>query len=96
MEVKTDFENKLLGRREVEVVIACEGATKPRAEVKSELAKKFKAKEDLVIIETIKPHFGNSDVIVRANLYNDKETLGKLTAKFLQKRNNPAVAEGEE
>lgn len=96
MEVKSDFENKLLGRREVQAVFATEGAGKSRAEIKTELAKKYKAEEELIVVESIKPHFGNSDVVVSAKIYADKETLEKLTAKHIQKRNAAPVVEGEE
>jgi ribosomal protein S24E len=87
MEVISDFENKLLGRREVKLTIENAEATITRVNAKSQVVKKFDAKEDLVIIENIGSRYGNSNVTVTASIYDNKETLDKVTAKHIAKRN---------
>lgn len=99
MEVLKDFENKLLDRREVLVKIAGEGTTPSRTVVKAELAKKFKAKENLIIINMISSTFGARDVEVDASIYKTEVVLKRLTPEHIQKRNAiaaPAVEEASE
>ena len=87
MNVISDFENKLLGRREVKLTIENAAATITRVEAKSQVVKKFEAEEDLVIIENIGSRYGNANVTVTASIYDNKETLDKVTAKHIAKRN---------
>jgi len=96
MKVKSDFENKLLGRREVSIVVENSDSTITRVEAKAQVVKKFEAEEDLVIIELIKSHYGNGDVLVKASIYDNKETLEKVAAKHIAKRNVTRVEEAEE
>ncbi|NQZ84581.1 MAG: hypothetical protein HRU03_02585 [Nanoarchaeales archaeon] len=96
MNVISDFENKLLGRREVKVTIENSEATITRVDAKSQVVKKFNAEEDLVIIENIGSRYGNANVTVTACIYDDKETLEKVTAKHIAKRNVTKKADGAE
>lgn len=96
MEVKSDFENKLLGRREVKLTIENAAATITRVEAKAQVVKKFDAEEDLVIIENIGSRYGNANVTVTASIYDNKETLEKVTAKHIAKRNVTKADEAEE
>ena len=91
-----EFDNKLLGRNEVVAEVANPGATLSRQEAKKELAKKLKAKEELIIIENITSHFGEKSSTVTAFVYNDEATLKKITLKHILKRNEaPAPQEAE-
>ena len=96
MEVVNNFENKLLERREVKVVIESDGPTVSRDKVKAELAKKFKAKEDMIIIDSINSNFGSLDVEVNANIYSKKDVLERLTPKHILNRNTKAPVKEEE
>ena len=96
MEVVKQSDNKLLGRREVLVQFETEGSTHTRAKVKEEIAKKFKTKENLVVVNSIKSHYGSLNVLVSANVYDKKETLERLTSKHIVNRNSKGVSNGEE
>jgi len=96
MEVKSDFENKLLGRREVKLTIENAEATITRVEAKSHVVKKFDAEEELVIIENVGSRYGNANVTVTASIYDDKETLDKVAAKHIAKRNVTKAVGAEE
>lgn len=96
MKVKSDFENKLLGRREVEILVDGTEATMTRVDAKAQVVKKFEAEEDLVIVEMIKSHYGNGNVLIKASIYDNKETLEKVAAKHIQKRNVKPAVEGAE
>lgn len=96
MKVKSDFENKLLGRREVKVTIDNSEATITRIDAKAQVVKQFKAEENLVIVESINTHYGNGNVLVEASIYDNKETLEKVVAKHIQKRNVSKTVEAEE
>lgn len=96
MKVISDFENKLLGRREVSIVVESSEATVTRVEAKAQVVKKFGAEADLVIIELIKSHYGNGNVLIKASIYDNKETLEMVAAKHIAKRNVTKVEEVEE
>lgn len=87
MEVKKEFDNKLLGRKEVLVSLQSEGPTINRNSVREQLSKKYKKDKTLVIINSINSEYGSLNVLVDANIYEKKETVAKLTAKHLQERN---------
>ncbi len=95
MEVVKESDNKLLGRKEVLVQIETEGPTHARAKVKEEIAKKFKTKENLVVVNSIKSHYGSLNVLVSANVYDKKETLERLTSKHIVNRNSKGVSNEE-
>ena len=96
MEVVKQFDNKLLGRKEVLVNVETEGPTHARANVREEIAKKFKTKENLVVVNSIKSHYGSLNMFVSANIYDKKETLEKLTSKHMMNRNSKDVSKVEE
>jgi len=87
MEVVKDFDNKLLNRRELIVNINDNGATPTRDSIKKELVKKFKAKEELVVVNKIDTSYGSTGVEVQASIYKDSKTLDTLTSKHMLKRN---------
>lgn len=96
MKIEKEFTNPLLKRKEVVASLVCDGATITRAQAKEQLAKKIKAKEELIIVREIKSHFGKRDVEVYAYIYDSKEALEAITPKHLVARNTPAQAESEE
>ncbi len=99
MEIKSNTENKLLKRKEIEALVADKEASMSRHDIKAQIAKAVKAKPELVVVENIDNHFGSKDVLVKAFVYDDETTLKRLTSEHMIKRNTaPAVeaAEGEE
>ena len=88
MKINRDFSNKLLKRRELEVVI--ESVSSPRHdEVMGEIVKKFEANEDVVVIKGIKSHFGSSEFVCNVFVYDSVE--GKETIEPKKKGNKKKV-----
>lgn len=97
VEVVKNFENKLLNRHDVVARIDSNGATPSRQEIKSQLAKKLKVDEKLVVIDKVDTSFGTRAADVSAKVYKDEETLKKLTLEHIAKRNiGPVVEEAVE
>ena len=94
-EIIKNIENKLLNRKEVEILIREKNASVNRFDIMAQITKKFKTDEKLVIIEKIKPHFGKSDVIVTFSIYDDEISLKKLVSEYIRKRNTKKVVEAE-
>ena len=95
MEVVKQSDNKLLGRKEVLVQFETEGPTYTRAKAKEEIARMFKTKDDLVVVNSIKSHYGSLNVLVSANVYDKKETLERLTSRHISNRNSKRVSKEE-
>ena len=96
MKVIKENDNKLLNRKDVVAHFVHEGVTKSRAEIKSELAKKYKADEKLIIVREIKTHYGNRNFDVTAMIYNDEKSLKLIANNHFIKRNETKKEEAEE
>ena len=89
MELKKNVENKLLNRKEVTALHSNNGlATLTKKTVKSELAKKLKVDEKLIVLEKVEQHFGSDSVSIHAYVYPDETKLKKATHEYLVKRNS--------
>src|SRR3989344_1691283 len=86
MQVLKENEMKLLSRKRVTLVMENKGATPSRAELIKEIAKKFKTKEDLVIIKHIYQQFGSNRTKLIVHLYEDKEKMKIFEHKDLLKK----------
>jgi len=74
MEIKKDFKNELLNRREVKVVMeADKNISFPEAT--KLIADSFKASEEVVLVESIKGKFGMKTFLISASIYNTKEQM---------------------
>lgn len=91
--ITKEFENKLLKRKEVVAEVETQNSTISRQDAKEQLAKKLKADEELIIIENITSHFGSRNATVTAFVYDDVETLKKITLKHILKRNEAPQSE---
>ena len=95
VEVIKNVENKLLGRKEVEALIPSNGATLSRSDIKKEIAKVLKVKEDLVIVNHAVSYYGDNQVRIKAKVYENKESLEKHARPHMVKRNVVEVPEAE-
>ena len=94
--ITKNVENKLLSRKEIEAVIPNENGTLSRAVIKKEIAKKLKVKEELVIVNNASNYFGNTEVRVKAKVYDTKESLEANARPHMIKRNHVEVPVVEE
>jgi ribosomal protein S24E len=85
MRVEREFENKLLKRKELELFFENSVGLK-KLNVAEDIAKKFKVNEELIVIEKMKNHFGSRNVLVYAYIYENKDSLNKLTSPYMKKR----------
>jgi len=78
MKILNETYSKLLHQKVINVEVAHYGKSTPRKEeIKKELAKTAKAKEELIIIKQIKTDFGSGNSIVTAYVYDSEEDLKK-------------------
>tara|TARA_Y100000310_G_scaffold237425_1_gene240712 strand:+ start:3747 stop:4022 length:276 start_codon:yes stop_codon:yes gene_type:complete len=80
LEIINEFDNKLLKRKEVEVCIQAD--SNPGFDlVKKEMAGKFKASEDTVVVRGVRSSFGKCKFDVDAFIYSSKEDKEKTEPK---------------
>lgn len=95
MKLVNEFDNKLLMRKEVEYLESSTPITISRQDAKARIAKALDVDENLVVITKISSQFGSQDVRVFAYVYENEETLKKLTPEHIAKRNATPVASEE-
>ncbi len=81
-----DFRNNLLGRREVTLTFSTQGPTPSRKQVLSLIASALHAPEDRIVIKEIKQEYGETVVVVTANVYDDAATLKRVEYQHYLKR----------
>jgi len=85
MKITKDFSNKLLKRRELELVFSSDG--NPGIEkAKKEVVAELKAKDELVVIKSLKNNFGNKDFRVSVFVYGDAENMKLIEPKKKEKK----------
>ena len=75
LSIKTQKENKLLNRSEIEAQISYQNATPSMAEVKKAIASHSKSDESNVVVKYIKGGFGHTSAHVSAFVYADKKAF---------------------
>jgi ribosomal protein S24E len=93
MKIVKEFDNKLLKRKEVEFDVDSQGTTLSRPDIKEKAVKALKADEKLVVVSSIASRFGSTLTQVIVYVYEDEQTLKRLTPEHVAKRNEVAVAE---
>lgn len=95
-EITRDYRNELLSRREVHFTLTYDGATPARAQVLGKLAALLNAKENLVVLDSMKKQFGMMVLSGVARIYDDEENLKMTEREYLLKRGTPKAAEEAE
>lgn len=100
MKITNEFENKIIGRREVKGSLRAgeSDVTMTRAALRAALAKKYKSKDECIVISKIAPHFGDSAVTFSANIYEKEDVKNTYELAHMVKRNTvekPEAAEEE-
>ncbi len=93
-------ENPLLDRTEIEFDCTYQGESTPKVlEVKNRLIAVLDVDKNLLVVDKLKPQFGEGKAIGYAKLYQSNESLSKIERKHVLKKNQEATkeeAEGEE
>jgi ribosomal protein S24E len=87
MEIKKEFENKLLKRKELVIEMESDSSTISRKKAKEMIAKKLKVEENLIIVKKIKSKLGSLKVEIEVNVYETEDALKKFSREYLIKRN---------
>ena len=78
MEVLKKTDNKLMGREELKILVSHENkATPKRAEMASELAKKFGIAEELIVVDKMDTGRGSNQSVLSVQIYRDKKSILK-------------------
>jgi len=85
LEIKSDKENKLMERREIDFEVKYIGMTPKSKDIAIELAKKVNSKPEL-IIKKMKNVFGRQILMGTAYVYKDEKARDKYTPKYILKR----------
>ena len=93
-------ENPLLDRTEIEFDCTYQGESTPKIlDVKNRLVAVLNVDKNLLVVDKLKPQFGEGKAIGYAKLYESEESLSKIERKHVLEKNQEAVkeeAEGEE
>lgn len=92
--IEKDWYNKLLNRRELELIISYESSTPKREEVRKFLSDQFDVSIDRIIVEEIQSIFGSQKARIHAHLYDDVEYARKFVRKHVLKKHGLILAEG--
>jgi small subunit ribosomal protein S24e len=84
--VLEDKKNPLLERREVRFEVESK-ITPKRTAVKDELSKQIKAKVELMVLGKLSQMSGTNVSVGYVKIYDSKESLDKIEAEYMKKRN---------
>lgn len=87
IEVTSDIENKLLGRREVECVFRGTSGSLSRSNAAQAVSKQMKASDKKVYTVLLKGAYGTMDLKGVFYIYNDDEAAKKDLQTYVLKRN---------
>lgn len=87
IEIIKEKENKLLSRKEIEFKVTYEAATPKIGDVRKELIGAIHSKDNLTVIDSLRPSFGAKRLAGYAKVYKDEEGL-KIEPKHRLKKNS--------
>ncbi len=91
--ISSDRRNELLARREVEFAVSHDGATPSRMMIGAKLAAMLNAPESLLVLDSLRTHFGRSDLSCTARIYDNEEAKKRTEPAFLMVRGVPKPKE---
>jgi len=86
IEILSEKENPLLQRREIQFKVHYEGPTPSIKDIRADIVGALKSKEDLTVVDSLKPGFGESRLAGYAKVYADKEAM-KIELKHKMRKN---------
>lgn len=90
-------ENPLLNRTEVKFECTYQGDSTPQIlEVKSRLVAVLDVDKNLLVVDKLKPQFGEGRAVGYAKLYDSEESLTSIERKHVLEKNQEAVKEEAE
>ncbi len=89
IQVLSDEKKPLFKRRELIARLGYEDKTPSRLEIRKEMAKKLRVKEELVLVKRIKPAYGTPVAELEISIYDDEKSLKKQEAEYMVTRHLP-------
>ncbi|MFC1454580.1 30S ribosomal protein S24e [Candidatus Undinarchaeota archaeon] len=95
LEIKNQYENKLLKRKEIGALMKFDGATPSNDEVKTKLSAKLGGDKALVVIDHIYTTFGSHEAKIIAKIYADKNTMKQYEPTLKKAEEKEAAAKAQ-
>lgn len=89
-QIISDKENKMLGFREVELLIPFQ-KTPTKAEITKMISEKYKSSEEACSIKKIKGSFGKNLFSIKARVYPNKEAKDNMETKKKKPKKAPGT-----
>lgn len=90
-------ENPLLDRTEIDFECVYQGESTPKVlDVKSKLVAMLDADKNLLVVDKVKPHFGEGKAKGYAKIYGTEESLNDVETEHILNKNKEASAESTE
>ena len=90
-------ENKVLDRTEVKFDCIYSGKATPKIlEVKSKLVALLNTKKDLIVIDSLQPHYGQSKASGYAKVYGSRDSLEDIETEHIIAKNDESKAKVDE
>jgi small subunit ribosomal protein S24e len=90
-------ENPLLDRIEIDFECVYQGESTPKVlDVKSKLVAMLDADKNLLVVDKVKPHFGEGKAKGYAKIYGTVESLNDIETEHILNKNKEASAENTE
>ncbi|MCD6126438.1 MAG: 30S ribosomal protein S24e [Thaumarchaeota archaeon] len=86
IEVRRDWMNKLLNRRELDLIISYESGTPRRDEVRKLIAEKYGVEIERVIVEKLESMFGTLKAKAHIHIYDTVEDAKRIERKHILRR----------
>jgi len=86
IEVRRDWMNKLLNRRELDLIISYESGTPTRDEVRKLIAEKYGVEVERVIVEKLESMFGTLKAKAHIHIYDTVEDAKRIERKHILRR----------
>lgn len=93
--IKTDRNNALLNRREMNFSVTYDGPTPARDIVKGKIAATLNVPLDLVVIQRMNNEYGRQALDAYVKIYESAERMKQVEKEYVLKRNNKAEAKAE-
>ncbi|MEM1584202.1 MAG: hypothetical protein QXF28_05890 [Nitrososphaerota archaeon] len=84
--IERDLYNKLLNRRELELIVSYESSTPKREEVREFVSERFDASIERVIVELIESVFGSRKARIHVHIYDDLEDARRFERRHVLKK----------
>jgi len=87
--------NKLLHRKDIQMLVDYDGATPKRAELLKLIAEHLKVSEDRIAIIKMESLFGQHKLSVHCHVYDTVEDMKKYEREYVLKRQQEVEASGK-